>query len=271
MSPEWSVLMEILQQGLVFSLVTMGVYVTSRVIRFDDLTVEGSFANGGAVGALCTLSFGSGWLVIPVALLAGGLCGAITSLLHGKLRMNSLLAGICTSTAVFSINLVLAGASLSVPSTSLTHPLTLLMLVGIALVGVRLLLRTDVGFLMRAAGENPSLVRRLGKDPERYKMIALILANSLTALGGALFVQLVGFFSITGSIGTLIAGLASVILGTLFSPRLGVGLIVGTLLYQGSFALAIELGMDPRWNSFVKAALIVILMQLQPRRAVCSA
>jgi putative tryptophan/tyrosine transport system permease protein len=270
----WALLLEIAQQGLIFSLVAIAVYLTSRVSRFDDLSIEGSFLLGGAATAAAVTLLVSPVLALPLSVLVGASTGAFTAFLHVRLGMNSLLSGICVTTAAFSIGLILAGANVPLPAAAarwLVHPIALVTIAVGALLAVRWLLQTEIGLLLRAAGENPDVVRRLGKSPERFKIVALSLAGGLTGLAGSLFVQLSGFFSITGSVGTLVAGMASLILGTLFSSRLGWGILAGACLYQATFALALALGMDPRWNALVKALLIVLLIQLAQRRIRCFA
>lgn len=278
---EWQLIQEIIEQGLILSLVTCAVFLSSRVMRFDDLTVEGSFTAGGAFAVLSLSAGLSPWVTLLLPPIVGFAAGSVTGFLHTRLRMTPMLSGVSTSTALFSLNLVLVGSNHSLAHSdtvfsTLPYPgvTRLLLLAGViiaAFTAVKWLLRTEVGLVMRACGENSAFVRALGKSPERYKTATLGLANSLTALAGALFVQWAGFFSLTASVGMFVTGMSSLILGTLFSPRFGLLLILGAMIYQGAFALAIQTGLDPRWNYLLKALLVVLFLQLQRRRVACSA
>ena len=247
------ILMHVLLQGLIYSFVVMGVYLSSRVIKFDDLTTEGGFGFGGAITALLTTLGFSSWLTLPIAMLGGALAGSVT--------------------ALFSICLKLATSNLPLPESRSIFPATpllsiglLLTLVVIAYLGIRQLLRSELGLLFTAVGSSPQLVTSLGKSVDNYKIAGLAVANSLTALGGALFVQWSGFFSITGNIGTLVTGIAGLILAEMVKPKFGMSLVLGAILYQALFAITIELELQPVWNNLIKAVLIVVLTQLKPRQ-----
>lgn len=266
--------LQLLLQGLIYSFVVMGVYLSSRVIKFDDLTTEGSFGYGGALTALLIVSGVSPWLTIPLAMIGGAVAGSVTGLLHTKMKMNNLISGLVVTTALFSICLMLAKSNLSLPGQSTifssSEPLLALAAIGtlVAIVyfGMKLFLRSEVGLLLKALGCNPQMVTSLGKNVDGYKILGLAVANSLTALAGALFVQWNGYFSITGNVGTLVIGLAGLILGEMIRPSFGIGLIIGAILYQAIFAVTIELELEPMWNNLIKAALIVVLIQIKPRK-----
>lgn len=270
------ILLHVILQGMIYSFVVMGVYLSSRIIKFDDLTTEGSFGLGGALTALFIVSETSPWLTLPLAMVGGALAGILTGVLHTKLKMNNLMSGLVVTTALFSICLKLAKANLPLPSEStifatsfleenIFRSLTILSgLVGIIYLSLRKLLRSEIGLILKALGTNPQVVTSLGKDVEGYKIFCLAIANSLTALAGALFVQWNGFFSITGNVGTLVIGLAGLILAEMIKPSFGLGLIGGAILYQAIFAVTIELELEPMWNPLIKALLIVILIQIKP-------
>ena len=270
--------LHVILQGLVYAFVVMGVYLSSRVIQLDDLTTEGSFGLGGAVTALgITLGLSSS-LAFPLAMMSGALAGTITGLLHTKMKMNNLISGLVVTTALFSICLKLAKSYLSLPqdssifagASSITAIVILGALAAAAYLGLKFFLTSEVGLLFRAAGSSPQMATSLGKNVESYKIAGLALANSLTALAGSLFVQWNGYFSITGNVGTLVTGLAGLILAEMISPKFGIGLILGAILYQAIFAITIEFELEPMWNNLIKAALIVVLIQLKPRMKSCS-
>lgn len=269
---------QILLQGLIYSFVVLAVYFSSRVIKFDDLTTEGSFGFGGAITAVLIVSGFSGWLTLPVAMLAGALAGAVTGLLHTKLKMNNLISGLVVTTALFSICLKLAKSNLPLPDnqsifnflggyhTSLVSIAILGVLVVLVYLGLRVLLLSEIGLILKTVGSNPQMAISIGKSVDSYKILGLAIANSMTALAGSLFVQSNGFFSITGNIGTLVIGLAGLILAELIEPRFGLGLILGAIIYQAIFAVTIEFEFEPMWNNLIKAVLIVILIQIKPKK-----
>ncbi|MDP1608754.1 MAG: hypothetical protein Q8L98_05525 [Chlamydiales bacterium] len=267
------ILLHVILLGLIYSFVVMGVYLSSRVIKFDDLTTEGGFGFGGAITALSIVSGLSPWITLPIAMLGGALAGSVTGLLHTKMKMNNLISGLVVTTALFSICLKLASSNLPLPESGTIFPKTpllsiclLLILVTIVYLGIRKLLRSELGLLFIAVGSNPQIVTSLGKSVDHYKIAGLAIANSLTALAGALFVQWSGLFSITGSVGTLVTGIAGLILAELVKPKFGLSLILGAILYQALFAITIEFELQPIWNNLIKAVLIVVLIQLKPRK-----
>jgi putative ABC transport system permease protein len=120
-----------------------------------------------------------------------------------------------------------------------------------------------MGLLLRSLGSNPQMLVNLGKSIDGYKIFGLMIANSLIAVGGSLFVQVSGYFSIFGNVGTLVIGLTGLILAELIKPVFGIALIVGATMVQALFAFTIEMGLDPVWNNLIKAVLIVFLVQLK--------
>lgn len=269
---------QILLQGLIYSFVVFAVYFSSRVIKFDDLTTEGSFGFGGAITAVLIVTGLSGWLALPVAMLGGALAGVVTALLHTKLKMNNLISGLVVTTALFSICLKLAKSNLPIPdnqsiftflgsaNNAVFAVVILAVLVGLVYLGLRTLLLSEIGLILKTVGSNSQMAISIGKSVDGYKILGLAIANSMTALAGSLFVQSNGFFSITGNIGTLVIGLAGLILAELIEPRFGLGLILGAIIYQALFALTIEFEFEPMWNNLIKAVLIVVLIQIKPKK-----
>lgn len=261
-------------QGLIFSLVALAVYLTSRVIRKDDLTTEGSFGLGSAATAFALQHSLDPVLTLVLACLAGALSGLVTGILHTRLSMNHLMAGLATTTACFSISLAMASANaiidtkttifalaekIFLPSSDLMVVLIISMSL---LMMVRWFLCTEVGLFMRASGDNPAMVMALGKAPENYYCLTFMLANTLTALAGSLFVQWSGFFSITGSLGVLVTGLASLMLAELFGKNLSPLIVAASLGYQAILALSLALGVPPVWNNLIKALIMISLVAI---------
>lgn len=263
-------LITIINQGVIFSLVAIAVFLTSRVIQKDDLSVEGSFGLGGAITAVMIERGMHASLSLLVALIAGALVGACTGVLYTRLRMNHLMAGLVSTTACFSLALALASANKIVseertifslvPAGPTMEMMMLLFIASIMLLAVMLIMRSDIGLLLRAVGENPSLLVNLCKSSSVYYSFGFILANAITAVAGSLFVQWSGFFSITGNIGVLISGLATLMFAEIFSKRLSFILIIAAVLYQSVFYITLELGVDPIFNNLIKALLMIALM-----------
>ncbi len=263
-------LIGIIDQGLIFSLVAMAVYMTSRVIKKDDLTVEGSFGLGGAITAVMLNSSISPWFALIVALIVGALAGTCTGLLYTRLRMNHLMAGLVTTTACFSLSLAAASANIPVREIStifgklavlpihVTEIVLLALSSAIMLLIVCRIIRSQMGLLLRATGDNPDILLHFGKSSSRYYVLGFALANAVTSFAGSLFVQWSGFFSITGNIGTLVTGLASLMIAELLTRTLGFTIIVAAILYQSIFATTLMIGIDPVWNNLVKALVMVL-------------
>jgi putative ABC transport system permease protein len=279
------ILISVINQGLIFSLVAVAVFLTSRVIKKDDLSVEGSFGLGGALTALLLEQNFSSPLSMLAATLAGISVGSITGYLHSRLKMNHLMAGLVSTTACFSLSLALATATKNIASEhtifalipglpeQLQESLVLVVLVCTLLIAVLLFLRSEIGLILRASGDNPALLAHFGKSTSKYQTLGFALANGLTALAGSLFVQWSGFFSITGTVGTLVAGLASLMMAELFHRKLSFMIILASIMYQGIFAITMSVGIAPVWNNFIKAGIIVLLVTLslatKNRRILC--
>jgi putative tryptophan/tyrosine transport system permease protein len=267
-------LMSIINQGLVFSLVAMAVYLTSRVIHKDDLSVEGSFGLGGAITAVMLENTLPITLTLLASLAIGALVGICTGLLYTKLKMNHLMAGLVSTTACFSIALALASSNKIIQddhtifgSIALFTPTyresLILSLISVAvLVLVKLVLRSEIGLVLRAVGENPGILVHLGKSSTRYYVLGFTFANAITALAGSLFAQWSGFFSITGNIGVLVTGLATLMIAELLKRRLSITIILAAVVYQSIFLATLELGIDPVWNNLIKALLMVALVSI---------
>lgn len=267
-----------LEQGLAFGLMALGVYVTFRVLDFPDLTADGSFALGGA-SAAALLVAGAGPATATIAAgFAGALAGAATGLLHTRFRISGLLAGILTMTALYSVNLRVMGRAnipLLTQSTLFTlvenrvlgggglAPLLLLVpLVGVAVLLLVAFLRTEAGLVLRATGDNQQMVRSVGSSTAGAQVLGLSLANGLVAVSGAVVAQQQGFADIGMGVGTIVAGLASVIVGeAVLRPR-GLGgrvlaAVGGSIIYRGAVAAALQLGFAPTDLKLVTAIIVV--------------
>ncbi|MGI6359229.1 MAG: ABC transporter permease [Bacillota bacterium] len=270
-----------LEQGLLFGIMALGVFISFRVLRIADLTVEGSFPLGGAIAAMM-LAKGEAPLVATLAAVAGGaFAGVITGLLISRLRIVPLLSGIITMTALYSINLrvmgrpniTLLGMStvissfsrwLGLPGQALPFALSVAALLILALLW---LFGTAWGTAMRATGENEDMVAALGVDSGGMKVWGLCLANALVALSGALVAQYQGFADVGMGVGIVVAGLAAVIIGEALLGGLTVGralmaVMAGSICYRLIIALALRAGLAPTDLKLITAALVVLALSL---------
>lgn len=268
-----------LELGIIYAILALGVFISFRTLNMPDLTVDGSFTLGAAVSVVMSLS-GHPFLGLFLAFLAGGGAGCITALLHTKLEIQPLLAGILTMLALYSINLkVMSGrANIALLNKSTVFSLVenlvsgdyaRLILAAVILIVVLILLflflNTRLGFVLRATGDNDQMVRSLGVNTDFVILIGLALSNGLVALSGALIAQDQSFVDVGMGIGMVIIGLASVIIGevvfgtkTLFRRLIAV--ILGSILYRLIIAFALELGMPPTDLKLVSAVIVALAL-----------
>ncbi|OUN00354.1 MAG: ABC transporter permease [Firmicutes bacterium ZCTH02-B6] len=276
----WFALSGSIEQGLAYGVLALGVYLTFRVLQFADLTVDGSFPLGAAVAATLIVSGTSPIVAILVAFFAGMLAGAVTGLMHTKMRIAGLLASILTMTALYSVNLRIMGRPnvplLRQPTlfTNLSdwgfnHPLQALIVFGVLVVVVKLgidwFLSTEIGLAMRATGDNPAMIRSLGVDTDGMIVLGLAFSNGLVALAGAMMAQYQGYADVGMGLGTIITGLASVILGhALIRPstvfRATLGAVIGAVLYRLAIYFALGAGFAPTDLRIVTAAIVVLAL-----------
>ncbi len=276
-------LLSILEQGLIYGILALGLLITYRILDFPDLTVDSSFPLGAAVSAVLTLAGMPPVLTLLCAILSGALAGLITGLIHVKCHVRDLLSGIITMTGLYSVNLNIAGKA-NVPlfsgdtlfKNAFTKSLpdflrpysTLLIILLIALCAKLALdwfLSTKAGFLLRAVGDNPAVVTTLAQDQGRVKILGLMIANALVALAGAVMAQQQRFFEISMGTGAMVIGLASVIIGTNLFHRFSflrstTMALIGSILYKACVALALQIGLDASFMKLVTAVLFLIIL-----------
>jgi putative ABC transport system permease protein len=269
-------------QGLAYAGLALGVYLTLRVLNFADITVDGSFALGGGSAALLLSDHVAPPLALLVPMALGALAGAVTGLIHTRLGVNDLFAGILTTTGLYSITLRLMGRS-NIPLTDLrltidSWPdlglasdgrwLLALLLVAAGLIGLlTLLLATDLGLALRALGNNPVMARSNGVSTRRGLTLGIAAANALVALAGALVATYQGFADVTMGLGSLILGLGAVIVGeSVLRPRSVpmalLAVVLGSVLFRAMIALALQLGMDPVDLKLATALLLLAALGL---------
>lgn len=270
------VIIRAVELGLIFSVLSLGEYITVKVMDSPDLTVDGSFVTGGCTAAMLTLA-GFPNLGLAAAFVAGLLCGCVTAFLQTKMKIQGLLAGILTMTALYSVNLrIMQGAPnvslYAVPKpTILNNPATVLYVL-IAIVALIALLmyaffKTNLGLMLRAAGDNEEMIRSSSVNVDSMKFLGFALSNGLVALSGALLVQLQKFADVTGGTGMLVLGLAGIIIGEAVFRRSGIGFglaasITGAILYRLLYTLALQLGFPATDMNLVSAVLVAVTISI---------
>lgn len=279
-----TLLIGVLEEGLVYAIMTLGVYITYKILDFPDLSVDGTFPMGGALTASAIIAGVNPMLTLFLAFLAGALTGCVTGLIHVKLKVRDLLSGIIVMTALYSINLRIAGRA-SVPlfskNTVFDNPLLsriipeglapytvviiLLIMVLICKVVLDLYLKTRSGYLLRAVGDNDALVTSLARDKGMVKILGLAIANGFAALAGAVYCQQKGVFDISVGTGTIVIGLANVIIGTQLFKRIGfvkstTAVILGSILYKACVSIAISCGMEANDLKLITAMLFLVIL-----------
>lgn len=271
-------------QGLIYALLSYGIYITYKILDFPDLTVDGSFPLGAAVTAVLLIKGYNPYLTLLFAMAAGALAGLATGLIHVRLKVRDLLAGIITMTALFSINLQIGGSNLSIEraiDTIFTAKPTMLLFGSVSLMYRKLIvafiialifkllldayLKTKSGMLLRAVGDNSALVTSLAKDNGRVKILGLVLANALVALAGAIVCQEQRSFSATMGTGQMVFGLATVIIGTTLFRRLDfvkgtTAVVMGSILYKACIQIAIIAGLPANLLKLITAVLFLVIL-----------
>ena len=266
-----TIIFGILEEGLVYAIMALGVYITYKILDFPDLSVDGTFPLGAAVTA-AGIANGLPFIgtISPVAALffsftVGALAGCITGLIHVKLKVRDLLSGIIVMTALYSINLRITGKanlpifsketifsnsflSAHVPEAASPFIVTIILFVIVLICKVLLdaYLQTRSGYLLRAVGDNDVLVTSLAKDKGLVKIVGLAIANGFAALAGSVYCQQKGFFEISIGTGTMVIGLANVIIGTQLLKRVSfirstTAVIIGSIVYKACVSIALLL------------------------------
>ena len=280
------ILIGILEQGFIYGILALGVYITYRILDFPDLSVDGTFPMGAAVAAVMITVGLNPWLALIVAFFAGALAGLVTGLIHVKGHVRDLLSGIITMTALYSINIHIAMGKANLPifngetifnsgvAVMLPEPLQpyrTLIITGVLIllckVAMDWYLNTKSGFLLYAAGDNQQVVTALAKDQGKVKILGLILANGLVSLSGAVLCQQQRFFDVSMGPGSIVLGLAAVIIGTNLFKHVGfvkgtTAAVIGAVIYKACYAAAISRGMPAMDMKLITAILFLVVLLL---------
>jgi putative ABC transport system permease protein len=270
-------------QGVLWSIMTLGVYITFKILNFADMTVDGSFATGGAVSAILITHGVNPYLSLLVALAAGMVCGMVTGILHTKLEIPAILAGILTMIALYSINIRI----MTQPNTPLLGVSTIITIVSgwfptlsaniiTMMVGIFFMLAviallywyfgTEIGSAIRATGNNEYMVRALGVNTDKTKILGLLLSNGLIALSGAMVSQSQGYADVGMGQGTIMIGLASIIIGEVlmgnrfsFAYKL-FSVVVGSVIYRVIIAFVLWLGLKSTDLKLFTSIVVIIAL-----------
>ncbi len=271
-------------QAFCFSALALGIFISMKIFNIPDITTDGSFTLGGSITAILLIREIPVTVTLPLVMLAGAFAGALTGIIHTKLKINPLLAGILVMTALYSVNLTVMGRS-NIPLLSFNtvfssiawfqnlnqnNLIVLLVFVAAFILLIGYILKTDFGLAMRATGNSETMVRALGVNTDQMKIMGLALANCLTATSGFLITQLQGFADINMGIGIVIVGLGSVIIGETFIIFFKIKsiwsslilVVVGAILFQLVLAFTLSMGVDASLLKLVTALFVLLIVSL---------
>lgn len=277
------ILRGIFEQGLTYSFLALGLYIAYSILDFPDLTVDGSFPLGAALSVFAILKGVNPGFALIISFLGGALAGSLTGLIHIKLKVEDLLAGLIMQTALWTINLQIAGkANVPIfnndtifnkgfveilPQSAKKIEVLFVMIPLVLFIKILLdyFLKTKAGFILKACGDNESLVRTMAVDPGRVKILGLSLSNGLVALSGAIVCQEQRFFEVSMGTGSMVMGLASLVLGMKLLERFDfmkdtTKVLVGSILYKASIALAIALGFSANSMKLITAIIFLVIL-----------
>ena len=271
-------------QGVLWGIMTLGVYITFKILDFADLTVDGSFALGGAVSAVLIVHGINPYVSLAIAFLAGAAAGYVTGFLHTKLKIPGILAGILTMIALYSINIRIMGQAntpllgvdtmLSAPAAWFGMSKTVGSLAigalfsAIIIVSMYWFFGTELGSSVRATGNNERMVRALGVNTNSMKNIGIMLSNALVSLSGAMVAQSQGYADVGMGTGTIVIGLASIIIGeVIFGKRFSfwyllTSVVLGSVIYRIIIAVVLQLGLKSTDLKLLTAIIVAFALAL---------
>ena len=274
----------VFEQGFIYAIMALGVYITYKILDFPDLSVDSTFPLGAAVTTVMLSSGKNPLLALVVATLAGAFAGMITGIIHVKFKVRDLLSGIIVMTGLYTLNLRIVGGSANVPLFNYKSvfdndfingifpealaPYKTVIIIFIIMIIAKILLdlylKTKSGYLLRAVGDNETIVTSLAKDSGFVKIVGLAISNGLVALAGSVMCQQQRFFEISMGTGTIVIGLASVIIGTnVFKGNLikaTTAVVIGSVIYKACVAIAIEVGLPATDLKMITAVLFLIIL-----------
>ena len=280
----FEILLGAIREGLLFSVMALGVYITYKILDFPDMSVDGTFPMGAAISVILIIKGVNPYLALLIAMAGGAIVGIITGVIHVVFKVRDLLAGIIVMTALYSVNLRIAGRA-NVPifneetifdnsliNRIIPEPIkeyivliVLLAMVIVVKIALDMYLKTKSGMLLRAVGDNEVLVTSFAKNKGIVKIVGLSIANGCAALAGGAYSQMNGFFEISSGTGTMVIGLASVIIGIKLCKNIKLiksttAVIIGAIIYKVCVSIAIQLGMPATDLKLIIAGLFLIIL-----------
>lgn len=264
-----------IEQSLIFAMMVMGVYISFRILDFPDMTVDGSFPMGAAIVASCLVKGMSPVLALAIALVGGAIAGFITGFIHVKFKITNILAGIIVMTGLYSINIKIMGRS-NISLFKVQHLFSFgikpIIIIGVAVIICKIcldfLLKTKFGFVLKALGDNETLVVSLGVNKDRLKIYGLMISNAIVTFAGGLYAQYQGFADVGMGTGIIVTGLASIIIGEsiirnkrMFSMTTTV--IVGTILYRVIITAALKIGFNASDLKLITSIIVVGILAIK--------
>lgn len=276
-----------ISQGLLWSIMAIGVFITFRILDIADLSAEGASPMGAAVCALCIVNDINPIVATIAGMLGGMLAGLVSGFLHTKMKIPALLTGIITLTGLYSINLLVLGrsnVSFALKNTLVTmvtrlglNKLSAVLLIGIVCVGLVILilylfLNTQLGLALRATGDNEAMGQANSIKVDRMKMLGYMIGNGLIALSGALLAQNNGYADLNMGVGTIVIGLASIILAEVMIKYLPLGkrlwsIVLGSVLYRMIIVFILTTDIDAQMIKLVSAILLALILYVPELRA----
>ncbi len=264
-----------IEQSLIFAIMVMGVYISFRILDFPDMTVDGSFPMGAAIVASCLVKGINPMLALVIAILGGTVAGFITGFIHVKFKIANILAGIIVMTGLYSINIKIMGRS-NISLFSIKHlfnsGVNALIIIGVAVIICKIcldfLLKTKFGFILKALGDNETLVVSLGVDKDKLKIYGLMISNAVVSLAGGLYAQYQGFADVGMGTGTIVTGLASIIIGeTIIRNKrrfaMTTTVIVGTIVYKAIITVALKIGFNASDLKLITSVIVIAILAMK--------
>ena len=279
-----TLILSVLEQGMIYAIMALGIYITYTILDFPDLTVDGSFPLGAALTAVMIAKGIHPIVTLIASFAAGAVAGTVTGLIHVKLKVRDLLSGIIMMTALYTVNLRIAGRA-NLPIYNMTTifdnhlvsaifkgafaPFAGVIIIFIITMIMKLLLdwymSTKSGYLLRAVGDNETIVTSMGIDKGTSKIMGLAIANGLVTLSGSLFAQQQRYFDMSMGTGTMVIGLASVIIGMSLLKQVSfmkitTSVVIGSIIYKACVAFAIHMGLSSTDLKMITAVLFLIIL-----------
>ena len=268
-----NLIIDAIEEGLLFSIVSMGVYITYKILDFPDLSVDGTYPLGAAITAVLLINGVNPWLAIIISAVGGAIAGGTTAFLHVKLKISNLMSGILVMIALYSVNLRIMGRS-NTPlfstntifkNANLKSIFIIIIMVVICKIIIDTFLKTKRGFLLIAVGDNEQVVSSLGINKNGVKVLGLMISKGLVGMAGAIQAQKYGYADVTMGQGIVVMGLATVVIGITIFGKLSLLKcttlsILGAIIYKVAIAIALKVNFNPNDLKLITAIIVIIAL-----------